>query len=271
MNNLELLAEALEYMEQHLSEDIRTEDIAENCYCSKSTLEKLFRCVNHISVRDYMVRRRMTKAAKRLVECPQESVLEVALNSGYSSHEAFTRAFVQVWNCTPSGYREKGRTFGLFPRLNTPLESGDEYIMQRRHFDISELYDLFKTRSECYFVCCDIKTLIPINEISMKAGDLAILETMRRMEEAAGEEDIVFRIGGDEFAMLTNSSEESYAQQIAQKILSHNKECFDFEGRQIPLSVYAGVVKPVKKNLRYSELFTDLQSALHDVKLDTQE
>lgn len=267
MNNLALLAEALDFTEQHLTEDIHTEDIAEACYCSKSTLEKLFRCVNHISVRDYLVKRRMTKAAKTLVECPDLSVLEVALLFGYSSHEAFTRAFSQVWNCLPSKYRENPRALELFPRLNTPLESGDEYIMERRHFDISELYDLFQSRKDCYFVCCDIKCLVPINEISLKAGDLAILESMNRMEQASGEEDIVFRIGGDEFALLTNSEDEAYANVIAEKILARNGECIDYEGRQIPLSLYAGVVKLGKKTQRYSELFTDLQLALNGAKL----
>lgn len=268
MNNLELLAEALEYMEQHLQEDIHTEDIAEFCYCSKSTLEKLFRCVNHISVRDYLVKRRMTKAAKLLVECPQVNVLDVALQYGYSSHEAFTRAFTQVWNCSPSSFREKDRVLELFPRLHTPLESGDEYIMTRRNFDISEMYDLLKERKNCWFVCCDIKCLIPINEISTKAGDLAILESMHRMEEAAGEEDIVFRIGGDEFAMLTNSKDEAYAQEIAAKILARNGECIDFEGQQIPLKLYAGVIRLAGQPLRYSELFTSLQTMLNDVKTE---
>ena len=40
MSKLELLAEALEYMEQHLQEDLHTEDLAAACYCSKSTIEK---------------------------------------------------------------------------------------------------------------------------------------------------------------------------------------------------------------------------------------
>ena len=119
----------------------------------------------------------------------------------------------------------------------------------------------------CYFVCCDIKSLIPINEISHKAGDLAILETMRRMEDAAGEDDIVFRIGGDEFALLTASGDEGYAGEIARKILAHNGECVDYEGRQIPLDLYCTVFRSGEKTVRYSELFTGLQTALRDAKV----
>lgn len=266
MDKLEILANALEYMEQHLETDIRTEDIAGACYCSRSTLEKLFRFVNHISVRDYLIRRRMTKAARLLVECPEVSILDAALRFGYSSHEAFTRAFRQVWNCSPSEYRMRSRTLELFPRLYTPLESGDVYMRSRRNFDISELYDLFQSRRNCYFVCCDIKGLMLINEISRRAGDLAILETMRRMENAAGEEDIVFRIGGDEFALLTASGEEECAGRIARDILAHNGECVEYDGQEIPLCLYCTVFRLGEKTVRYGELFIGLQTALQGAK-----
>ena len=266
MDNLEILAKALEYMEQHLEEDIRAEDIAGICYCSKSTLEKLFRFVNHISVRDYLIRRRMTKAARALVECPDSSILEVALQFGYSSHEAFTRAFRQIWNCSPSEYRMKDRTLELFPRLYTPLESGDVYMKNRRNFDISELYDLFQNRKHCYFVCCDIKSLIPINEISHQAGDLAILKAMQRMEDAAGGDDVVFRIGGDEFALLTASEDEEYAEKTARSILAHNGECIEYEGQKIPLNLYCTVFRAGEKTMCYNELFTGLHTALQESK-----
>ena len=268
MSKLELLAEALEYVEQHLQEDLHTEDVAAACYCSKSTIEKLFRQVNHISVRDYVIRRRMTKAARMLVERPEMNLLDVALTYGYSSNEAFTRVFCQTWNCLPSKYRENKRVLELFPRAHVPLESGEENFMSRLKFDVSELYDLFQSRKNCYFVCCDIDHLVPINEISIKAGDLAILESMHRMDAVAGENDILFRIGGDEFVLLTNSEDEAYAKGLAEQILSHNEEPIDFEGRKIPLSLYAGVVKLGKKVGRYSEMFTELQSVIMQAKYE---
>lgn len=263
MSKLELLSEALEYMEVNLQEDLRTEDIAEACHCSKSTLEKLFRQVNRISVRDYMIRRRMTKAARTLLEHPEMNLLDVALSYGYSSNEAFTRVFVRTWNCLPSKYRENRRFLELFPRIT--LESGDDN-MYRRQFEISELYDLFKSRSDCYFVCCDIHGLIPINDISIKAGDIAILESLHRMEAVAGDEDIIFRIGGDEFVLLTNSEDESYAAGLAEQILSHNGECIESDGQKIPLSLYAGIVKLGEKNVRYSDMFTKLNSVIIKAK-----
>ena len=66
MKHIELLANALTFIENNLTNPIKTEDIATACYCSKSTLEKMFQCSNGISIRDYIIRRRMTLAAKTM-------------------------------------------------------------------------------------------------------------------------------------------------------------------------------------------------------------
>ena len=266
MGNMELLTTALEYLESHLEEDVRTEDVAKACYCAKSTLEKLFRCVMNISVHDYMVRRRMMKAAKLLHGNPEINVLSVALQFGYSTNESFTRAFKQVWNCNPSEFRAKSRYTELYPRRLLPEETGDEFMNNRKRVDISELYDLFVQRRGCYFVCCDIHRLMEINEISMKAGDLALITQLERLNEAAGEEDVVFRIGADEFVVLTNSKDVAYAEAIAEKVRSKNGESIVFEGKEIPLILYVGVTKLSDGIVRYNELFAELQQKIMENK-----
>lgn len=266
MSNMELLADALAYIENHLDTEIRTQDVADACFCSKSTLEKLFRCVNNISVRDYLIRRRMMKAARMIVEEPETALLDIALCYGYSTNEAFTRAFRQVWNCNPSEFRHHTRFSELFPRLENPQEKGSIYMDGRKRHDISELYDLFVSRKDCYFVCCDIKGLVPINDISRKAGDLAILESMNRMTDASSESDLVFRIGGDEFALLTNSTDISYAEGIAEKIRALNGKPFRCEEQDIPLSLYVAVAKFDGAHIRYNELFASLQLAISHSK-----
>lgn len=264
MQNIELLMAALEYIEVHLSDEIKTEDVADSCFCSKSTLEKLFRSVHDISVREYMIRRRMMLAAKKISQNPEMSILDIAIEYGYSTHESFARAFEQIWNCKPSEFRKKKFT-ELFPRLHVPPEKGDTYIMNRRHVDINGLYDLFQERKDCFFVLCDIKHMLSINEISKKAGDLAILEQMRRMTAASGEEDIVFRIGGDEFCILTASSEAVYAEQIADKIRQMNTQTFSYENQEIPLSLHVTTVS-LKECQRYEEVFAGLHSAIDESK-----
>lgn len=227
-------------------------------------MEKMFRCVNRISVHDYIIRRRMMQAAKLLAGSPEKNILDIALEYGYSTHESFARAFRQVWNCKPSEFREM--RYELYPKIRIPLENGGQYMMGRRYVDISELYDLFKERKECYFVCCDIKEMIYINEISHKAGDLAIIESMERMSAAAGEGDLVFRIGGDEFCILTDSREKAYAESLAEAIRARNGEIFRGEGREIPLFLYTTTVRLELRGLRYDELYTGLHRAIEEGK-----
>lgn len=269
MNNVELLMSALEYIETHLKDNIRTADIADACYCSKSTLEKLFQCVNKISVHDYIIRRRMTLAAKALVSDPKINILSVALEYGYSTHESFARAFYSVWNCKPSDIRDR-KYAAIYPRLTVfdkdECMEGDKYMSERKHVDISELYDLFKERHDCYFVCCDIKHLMEFNAISRKAGDCAILEALRRLQEVSGPEDVPFRIGADEFCILTSHTDDEYAKSLADSISAMNGKPIIYEGKELPLSLYTIVTKCESPQLKYNDLFTELHLAIRDGK-----
>lgn len=206
MGKLELLSDALDYIEQHLTEELNTEEVAKYCFCSKSTIDKLFREMNRISIHDYVIRRRMSLAAREISQNPEKRIIDIAMEYGYGSNESFSRAFHNVWNCNPSEFRDKSKYTQVYPRLFAPNENGGNGMSTGKQVDIGELYDLFTERKECYFICCDIQYMISINEISTQAGDMAILESMKRMNEAGGKDDIVFRVGGDEFAMLTNST-----------------------------------------------------------------
>lgn len=261
MANFDLLMRSLAFIEEHLEDSIQTEEIAQACFASKSALEKVFKYTIHFSVHDYMIRRRMTKAARTMLDKPNYSLLDIAVSYGYSSHEAFTRAFSSVWNCTPSEYREqkKGKlhTAELFPRITGLMQIEGETFM-RRKCDISELYDFLKSRANCWCVICDIYHLIPINDISHKAGDLAISESLRRMESVCGNEDVVFRIGGDEFVLLTSSGNRAYAEGLQQKILAMNGQPIPYKEAEVPLKLYADLVKVDAGNLKYAELFPKL-------------
>lgn len=266
MDNLELLSNALDYIENNINEKITAENVANACFCSKSYLQKIFRYVNDYSVKEYIIKRRITKAAKDLVCNPAESILDISFKYCYNSPEAFTRAFEQVWQCKPSVFRKEARFTDLYPRQLLPIKNGDDYMIERKHVDISELYDLFIDRKECYFVCCDIKSLVPINEISRKAGDLAILEVFSRMEKVAGADDIVFRIGGDEFVLLTNSRDITYASNIADRIVKMNGQAIMYEDIEIPVSVYASVTRFDGNGLKYDELFMCLHNTIRECK-----
>ena len=266
MENLGLLIEALDFIEKNLASPIRTESISEHLHCSKSTIEKLFKYVNNISIRDYIIRRRMSRASRDLVKNPDRSLLDIGMEYGYGSNEAFTRAFQSVWQVSPSEFRKNPSEFELFPGYRIERELlEDKKMTDRKKVDISELYDCIKERKGCFLILGDIKGLIPINEISRKAGDLAIITSLKRMEQAAGQQDIVFRIGGDEFVILTDSTDEAYAKKLCGEIVSHNDECISWDGNEIPLTLYVKAVRYEGGSaLRYSDFFTMLHSEISE-------
>ena len=97
-------------------------------------------------------------------------------------------------------------------------------------------------------------------------GDLAIIEAMERMSAAAGEGDVVFRIGGDEFCILTDSREKAYAEGVAQAIRAKNGETFSGEGREVSLILHTTAVRLELSRLRYDELYTGLHQAIQEGK-----
>lgn len=267
MEKLILITEALAFIEANLTEEVKTEDIAAALFCSKSRLEKLFRYATNMSIKDYSIRRRMSRAARDMARDTEISLLDLGIKYGYGSNEAFTRAFKSVWHVSPSEYRKNPKSYELFPALKLEQElMEDKKMKTRKKVDISELYDFLKERKDCYIVLADIKSLIPINDISIEAGDIAILTALNRLESAAGENDVVFRIGGDEFVAVTDSQDPEYAEGIISELLSHNDEPIVWNGREIPLSLYAVSYKHEKRNIRYAELFSNLQQKIETVK-----
>ena len=270
-DKLNALTAALEYIERNLTADFSQEDCAKTACCSLSGLQKLFRSVFRRSVGDYVTRRRLTAAARELQQS-ERTALDISLEYGWGSAEAFTRAFSRVWGVTPSEYRKSWRFSGLCPRLDFPrhfMREG-ELIMTSK-YDISELYDYIKSRQGTYALSFDTSHLMEINDtLGREAGDKVILECLRRIDRGCADGMMMFRIGGDEFVMMTGLSDRTQVESLAGRILAHNGECVSYSGTDIPVSMRAGAVLLKSGKLSYSELFSELVSAPADIPGDVR-
>ncbi|MBP5417118.1 MAG: helix-turn-helix domain-containing protein [Clostridiales bacterium] len=239
-NSVEVLMDVLEYIEKNIAGEISVEEIAKECGISVSSMQKRFKYIFHMPVKEYILRRRFTCAAKDLINT-EDSILTIALKYGYSNHESFTRGFRQVWMITPNEYRKKRHFTGHTPKLSKEMISDPEGdFMSRTKYDITELYDVLRQRKDNVYVCADIKHLMWVNDnLGRKAGDAVILETMRRIEEACSEDDIFLRIGGDEFVVFTNSSDRTHADEMVNAIRNdHGKITVD--GKEITVETHVG-------------------------------
>lgn len=266
MRNFLALTESIAYIEANLTEPITREAIAGHCYVSLSLLEKLFRYALHLSIKDYLTRRRMTQAAGDILKSGL-SVTEIAAKYQYNSPEVFLRAFRQVWQTTPSRFKKKWKFSGIFPKHDFAYTKGEDLEMARKKVDLSEAYDFFRQRRGTYVICFDIHGLMPINAFSSKAGDQAILTAAARLNDAAGEDMLVLRIGGDEFALVTGLTDLDAVKCLSSRITALNGTPFLFEGREIPLHLWAGITTIPDDTLRYSDLFTDMHKTIRESKV----
>jgi AraC family transcriptional regulator len=98
------VAKALWYIENNFAGDITLDEIAAVAGVSRYHISRAFGEAIGRPITLYVRGRRLSEAAKVLVSGATD-ILTVALESGYGSHEAFTRAFREQFGQTPESVR----------------------------------------------------------------------------------------------------------------------------------------------------------------------
>ncbi len=101
------IKKTIDYIENHLDEDIKLETIAKAVGYSKYHLNRMFAESTGQTIHRYIRERRLEKAADNLVHS-EKSIVEIAFEAGYESQQAFTLAFRQLYYYTPMVYRNIG-------------------------------------------------------------------------------------------------------------------------------------------------------------------
>ena len=112
--------EAIVHIEANLDKAINLREVAQQAGYSVFHFSRIFQGVTGETVMDYVRKRRLTEAAKALVQTNRR-ILDVALDWQYDSHEAFTRAFKRAYGITPGIFRRRR----VFVPLRVPLSLAD--------------------------------------------------------------------------------------------------------------------------------------------------
>jgi AraC family transcriptional regulator len=100
------VAKAIWFIETHFSDGVSLDDIAKAAGVSRYHLVRAFGFATGRSVMRHVRGRRLTEAARSLANGAPD-ILTVALDAGYGSHEAFTRAFREQFGLTPEAVRAR--------------------------------------------------------------------------------------------------------------------------------------------------------------------
>ena len=113
MSYIPAAEKAIDFIEEHIREDICVEQVASLAGFSKFHFLRVFKALTDNTLASCIRKRRLTLAAADLLES-STPILEIALAYHYNSQEAFTRAFKNHYKMTPMAYRQNG-----FPFVNS--------------------------------------------------------------------------------------------------------------------------------------------------------
>lgn len=118
MPALDVMAQALDFIEAHLREDIAVGDIAAAVSYSVFHFCRTFNQVTHHTPYDYLMRRRLAEAARELLQTDRK-IIDLAYEYRFNNPETFSRAFKRVFDVPPNQLRKQGGWPwpGLMPRL----------------------------------------------------------------------------------------------------------------------------------------------------------
>jgi AraC family transcriptional regulator len=112
--------QALAYIEEHLTAEIEFKQVVSLALCSEYHFRRMFSFLAGVTLSEYIRRRRLTLAAFELVH-DNVLVIDMALKYGYSSPDAFTRAFHGLHGITPTEARYSGQQLKAYPRMTFQL------------------------------------------------------------------------------------------------------------------------------------------------------
>ncbi len=98
-----------DHIERHLGEELRLEDLARVACFSPFHFHRIYAAVTGETIRGFVARVRLERAASALLRQPERSVTEIALDAGFGGSAAFARAFRAAYGTTATQFRKTGK------------------------------------------------------------------------------------------------------------------------------------------------------------------
>lgn len=118
------IKKAMNYIENNLKKEIRTEDIADSAGFSKYHFQRVFKRETGLNLYAYIQKRRLAEASS-LLRNTNVRILDIAVYLCFESQEAFTRAFKKVYGLPPGQYRKVLKNLtngGMNMKKNTEIK-----------------------------------------------------------------------------------------------------------------------------------------------------
>lgn len=214
MHAWEQIQITVEYIEEHIAEEIKINELAKLASLSSFYYQRLFNRLVKKSVNEYIKLRRVARASEALLD-KNTRILDIALSFGFKSHETFTRAFKSAYGMTPEYYRNNPVILNNFnkPQLLLNYTIVDENMPLIANEMVLEIRRESLNLKQC-FIGMTVEE--PINQIP--SGDKTGVDGLAKLWD-----DFHFKLSkipnlkenGDELGVAYAGSKEGYYRYFA--------------------------------------------------------
>jgi AraC family transcriptional regulator len=128
MSYKERVDRVIDFIGKHLDEELSLDELCRIACFSKYHFHRLFTAYTGLPLMNYIKWLRLKRAAHQLIVHKEETIINIALDAGFESHESFARAFKQICGQSPSEFRRE-RNWESFENPPQPMHIKGEKIM----------------------------------------------------------------------------------------------------------------------------------------------
>lgn len=128
MDWVNAIEKAIQYIENHLVEDITVKDVAKYVHISEFYFQKGFAMLCGFTISEYIRKRRLSLAGNEIAGSDIK-IIDIAIKYGYDWPDSFTKAFTRFHGVTPTVARKKHTTLKSFAPLKLTIALEGGYLM----------------------------------------------------------------------------------------------------------------------------------------------
>jgi len=204
------LQRAVDYVEEHLTEEIDYEAVAAESFSSPFHFQRVFSLLCGYTLGEYIRCRRLALAGAELAR-DRAKVIDTALKYGYDSPDSFAKAFQKFHGITPSQARSGGAVLKTFSRLSIRISLEGGSMMNYR---IEEKPEMILTGYKKRF------TGVPMGGERKKQEEEMFVSTRAKQWLLQGMDDKA----DTEYCVVTNMADDGYDFYIAHELRPWSRE-----------------------------------------------
>lgn len=131
MEWMKVIGDSIQYIENHMSDELSVDDIAKHIGIASFYYQKGFSMLCGFTVTEYIRNRRLALAGNEIIGTDQK-IIDIAIKYGYDSPDSFTKAFTRFHGSTPTAVRKDNAMLKSFAPLKIKVLLEGGYLMDYR-------------------------------------------------------------------------------------------------------------------------------------------